>query len=57
MDSVLKEAAKNVELINYSKTWEASPGSICHLIKALDPTVLKKAEEELPPRRPKSRAC
>jgi len=53
MDSVLKEAAKNVELINYSKTWEASPGSICHLIKALDPTVLKKAEEELPPRRPK----
>jgi hypothetical protein len=47
MDSVLAEAAKNVETIANADKGELNPGRLCDLLKALAPEIIKDAEDAL----------
>ena len=45
MDGVLTEATKNVETIGNAEKGELNPGKLCDLLKALEPALIKEAED------------
>jgi hypothetical protein len=45
MDSVLTEATKNVETIANAEKGDLDPGKLCDLLKALEPGLIKEAED------------
>jgi hypothetical protein len=47
MDSVLAEATKNVETIANAAKGQLNPGKLCDLLKALEPEIIKDAEDAL----------
>ena len=54
MDGVLNDAIENVETITQAAKASLSANRLCDLVRALDPKLVKAAEDALKPARPKA---